>query len=247
MIVSFYLTAALLKFDPEWISGAALSGRTHYFLSGKWLEWACAYVILLEMVVVWALLANRTSLIFRLAFLQFAIFHLMSMPIVSWYYPVVMAGLLSLFLLRQESIHFPSDHISWAALAVFWILQMAPMAYPGDTGLSTQGRFFALSLLETRPMCEGLMIIRRGDDRVEIAVPVMKLPVRIWCDPLVFYDFGRAVCRRGAKAGRAFDMDFEIMAKRSIADDWRPLMRAINFCSDARTYPLFGAVPWLSL
>jgi hypothetical protein len=58
LICLFYFWAGTLKLNWEWLSGAGLYQPVWLF-TGKWLVAACAYVIVLELVIVWGLLARR--------------------------------------------------------------------------------------------------------------------------------------------------------------------------------------------
>src|SRR5690606_33730392 len=106
LIVFFYVAASLLKFNLEWLSGAAMLRET--FLQGKWLEWACYYVVLLESFFVWGLLSRKPRL-FGLTFGQIVLFHLYSFLVVGFYYPSIMACLLSILVLSRHYKELPSS------------------------------------------------------------------------------------------------------------------------------------------
>ena len=57
---------------------------------------ACAYVIVLELVVSWGLLARR-AWIFWAAFAQFLLFHALSWQVVGFFYPLLMFAILTIF------------------------------------------------------------------------------------------------------------------------------------------------------
>ena len=57
MVVLFYFWAGLLKFNSEWLSGAALYKKPWLLPTGA-LPLACAYVLALETVFSWGLLLD---------------------------------------------------------------------------------------------------------------------------------------------------------------------------------------------
>lgn len=240
VVVGFYVAASLLKFNNEWLSGAALSTDGKLPFRGKWVEWACAYVIILETLLIWGLLLPRTNKFFWFTFSQVVIFHLFSLPIVNWFYPVIMACLLSIFFLRHEQSSPPKSFLALAALSLFWFTQLAPYGIKGDTALSGDGRFLAFNMMDARSMCRISMIGKRNMDRVEISRPPVRLPVRMWCHSLVFYNWAREICR----SNQWDNIDFIVSSKRSTDFDWKQTMRAVDFCTDSRRYTLLSPQPW---
>jgi hypothetical protein len=129
LVVAFYVWAGVLKLDRDWLSGAALRGETPLFVAREWVPAACAYVVVLELVVVVGLLARRAWL-FWPSFAQVLAFHAASWPIVGFFYPTLMAAILAVFpLLRLV----PAPAAAWrprawayATLAAFAAVQTLP-------------------------------------------------------------------------------------------------------------------------
>src|SRR2546427_10539732 len=76
LVTLFYFWAGTLKLNWEWISGAGLY-RPMWPFSAMAIVVACVYVIGLELVVAWGLLARR-AWIFWAAFAQLLVFHALS-------------------------------------------------------------------------------------------------------------------------------------------------------------------------
>ena len=88
LITLFYFWAGTLKLNWEWVSGAGLY-RPMWPFSGAGVTAACVYVIVLELVITWGLLARR-AWIFWAAFAQFLVFHALSWQVVGFFYPLLM-------------------------------------------------------------------------------------------------------------------------------------------------------------
>src|SRR5512138_2048947 len=99
LITLFYFWAGTLKVNWEWISGAGLY-RPMWPFSGVGVVVACVYVIVLELLVAWGLLARR-AWIFWAAFAQFLVFHAMSWQVVGFFYPLLMLAILTIFPLSR--------------------------------------------------------------------------------------------------------------------------------------------------
>src|SRR5690606_25543425 len=71
-LILIYVLAGSLKLNTVWLSGSAILASP--LLSGKWLSLGLAYVVVLELFVVWGLLSNNRW-IRLLTLLQLFIFH----------------------------------------------------------------------------------------------------------------------------------------------------------------------------
>jgi hypothetical protein len=58
LLISFYFWAGRLKLNHEWLSGSVLYGDL-WFISPQYVPAACTYVVILEMVFIWGLLARH--------------------------------------------------------------------------------------------------------------------------------------------------------------------------------------------
>ena len=268
LVALFYFWAGTLKLNWEWISGAGLY-RPIWLFSGWGIVAACVYVIALELIVCWGLLARHAGLFWG-ALAQFALFHVFSWPVVGFFYPLLMFAILSVYPMcrlmppRPLERHTPAQPeaadpgllealwrgrerwTTYATAAIFSMLQLTPYAFPGDRSLTGEGRLYALHMFDARPICEGYASLRQPDGtRVKLD---LKLPLdtRIACDPVVFYNRARNLCRRPETAPVAFrDLDLYLWARRATETNLRPLIALERFCSRTVSYHPFRHNDWI--
>jgi len=264
LVALFYFWAGTLKLNWEWISGAGLY-RPIWLFSGRGIMAACLYVIGLELVVCWGLLARR-AWIFWAALGQFAVFHVFSWPVVGFFYPLLMFAILSIYPLcrllpdpRSDGAARTADAgllaalwrgrerwTTYATAAVFSALQLTPYAFPGDRSLTGEGRLYALHMFDARSICEGYASLRGPDGsrtRLDLKLP---LETRIACDPVVFYGRARNLCRRPETAPVPFrDLDLYLWARRATETRMRPLIALEQFCSRNVRYHPFRHNGWI--
>jgi hypothetical protein len=259
LIVLFYVWAGVLKLNWEWLSGAGLY-RPVWLFTGAGIVIACAYVIVLELVVSWGLLARR-AWIFWGAFVQFLVFHVFSWPVVGFFYPLLMFAILSIY--PMSRLVPPLDPVDapggpgllasfwhgrerWAVYAMaagFSMLQLTPYAFPGDRVLTGEGRLYALHMFDARPICTGYAVLRQADGastRRDLKLP---LDTRIACDPIVFYNRARNLCRQPERTFR--DLDLYLLARRATDRDLRPVIAVQDFCARDLRYNPFWHNPWI--
>ena len=270
LVALFYFWAGTLKLNWEWISGAGLY-RPIWLFSGWGVVAACLYVIVLELVVSWGLLVRR-AWIFWAALAQFVVFHVFSWPVVGFFYPLLMFAILTIYpscrLMPARSRSrlepaAPEDAAessgllkrlwrgrerwtTYATLAVFSLLQLTPYAFPGDRSLTGEGRLYALHMFDARPVCEGYAELRRADGPPVKVDLKLRLDTRIACDPVVFYNRARNLCRNPETAPVPFrDLDLHLSARRATETSMRPLIALEGFCGrDVRYHP-FRHNPWI--
>ena len=265
LVVLFYFWAGTLKLNWEWVSGAGLY-RPIWLFSGSGIIAACLYVIALELGVCWGLLARR-AWIFWPALGQFVVFHVFSWPVVGFFYPLLMFAILAIYPLSrlmtaartaatapdaaepsllENLLRGRERWGTYATLAVFSLLQLTPYAFPGDRSLTGEGRLYALHMFDARPVCEGYAELRPaagGRVRMNLKLP---LDTRIACDPVVFYNRARNLCRRPETAPVAFrDLDLYLWARRATDTTLRPLIALEGFCARGVSYHPFRHNGWI--
>ena len=97
ILMSFYFWAGSLKLNYEWLSGTVLY-HDLYMVPPRFAWIACTYVVLLEMAVIWGLLVRR-SWVRWLVLGQLGLFHVESLSQIHWFYPLLMAAMLSWFVI----------------------------------------------------------------------------------------------------------------------------------------------------
>ena len=212
LLISFYLAAGLLKLNNEWLSGAALPP---FFLKGNWLRAACAYVVILELVFVWKLFSRR-AMWFTLG--QLYVFHAFSFLIVGYFYPLMVAPLLLLFIIDGP----PKMRLSFVVVA-FWLAQSVPWFSDGDPAVDGKGRLFALSMFDAGTTCQ----VQMGQPRI------YNLEPRLNCDAQVIWTDARHRCGQGP-------VKLVLNAKRATDDAYTEVLSVEDVCTDPRRINLFG-------
>jgi hypothetical protein len=123
------------------------------------------------------------------------------------------------------------------------MLQLTPYAFPGDRVLTGEGRLYALHMFDARPICTGYAVLRQADGastRRDLKLP---LDTRIACDPIVFYNRARNLCRQPERTFR--DLDLYLLARRATDRDLRPVIAVQDFCARDLRYNPFWHNPWI--
>ena len=257
LIILFYFWAGTLKLNREWLSGASLYRREFLWLPDALVPVACAYVVVLETMLSFGLLARR-SWVFWATLAQFGLFHLMSWPIVGFFYPSLMFALLAIFPLsrlfsvEEERPSFAriegglERRSTYALLACFSLLQLVPYAFPGDSAITGEGRLFALHMFDAQIVCEAYVTLHDADGGTK-RVPVVtdRGSARIRCDPIVYFNAGRALCRQSGAEGRWTDLDLSLRSRRTTEPDLRPVVEIEGFCRANPTYDVWRPNPWI--
>ena len=254
LIVSLYVWAGVLKLDREWLTGEALYNRHKLWVPAPLIPASCVYVVVLETILVFGLYARRAWL-FWLTLGQFALFHLVSWPIVGFYYPLLMFCLLSIFVLDRAlgpraaaDRLFPRRHRLAAAglLGTFALCQLVPYTFPGDTAITGEGRLFALHMFDAKVVCEATATFHLRDASVrEVRIPELGLVQRIKCDPVVFLALANSQCRDRVDDPRVVDFDLRVRSRRTSDPEFRPVIDVKNFCASGLTYDLWRPNDWI--
>lgn len=245
MIVGFYLSAATLKFNNEWLSGSALYGEP--FIQGKWLSWACGYVVVLELFFSLFLLSSRRSF-FYFAVVQFLIFHLFSWHIVGFFYPCIMLSFLSIFILcfKTSPLSFRTTRpSSYAILLIFFSAQMVPYFYRGDTALTGEGRFWALNMFDVKSECEFKAFAKFTGRTEDLSWSGAGLGPRIKCDPISYVSFTKNLCSVLADHDDFLGLDVYLASKRTSSVNFTKIFDRQDVCKQNWKFSLFQANSWI--
>jgi hypothetical protein len=258
LIAGFYFWAGALKLNTEWLSGAALYNTDTFWIPGPLLPYACAYVVVLEMGVVFGLFAKRAWMFWG-ALAQFALFHVFSWPVVGFYYPLLMFGLLALYPLCRllpaaasdatlaELLHGRIRRQTAWVLAGFSALQLVPMAIPGDSALTGEGRIFAVHMFDAKIFCEADYILTERNGSVRHLEPGVAYPPRIRCDPLLHWNYARHLCREAAKAGWDVRLDLELWSRHADEESYQQVLDVRDFCASDLTVRTLWHNEWIQL
>jgi len=242
LIVGFYISAGTLKLNWEWLSGAALLRPA--FLTGWIGDLSLAYVVMLELVLVLGLLSRHRLVLFG-TLAQLLIFHLYSWHIVGYFYPCIMFCLLGIFplcYLTREDAPRRLSRSGWVVLATYAAAQIAPMLYPGDSALTGEGRLFALNMLDARSECSLMMVTTQGNVHTERAAIAPGLGVRIRCEPLVYFNIAKGICRELGDTG---ELDVGLVARRTTDTRYRSLVSVPDFCRRDLDYDVWHHNDWI--
>ena len=257
LMTLFYFWAGTLKLNWEWISGAGLY-RPMWPFSGAGVVVACVYVIVLELVVTWGLLARR-AWIFWAAFAQILVFHAMSWQVVGFFYPLLMFAILAIFPLCR--LIAPADAPEgllgsllarrvagpvYALAAFFSLLQLVPYTFPGDRTLTGEGRLYALHMFDARATCAGWADLHLADGTTARRDLKLPLDTRIGCDPIVYWNRARNLCRRRDAGLVAFqDLDLFLSSRRTSDGEMKRVIATSGFCARGDRYDPFRHNAWI--
>jgi hypothetical protein len=250
LLVLFYFWAGTLKLNWEWLSGAALY-RPLWLFTGRGVIVACAYVVVLELVVVWGLLA-RDRRVFWASFAQVAIFHVFSWAVVGFFYPMLMFALLAIYPLARlipPPIGAVPARFPRAALAVaiiFSLMQLSTHLYPGDTAITGEGRLFALHMFDARVVCEATATLALADGR-EVDAELVTGGTRTACDPILIHGMARNLCLEKRVGELEFtDLHLRLRSRRATDPELRPVIDVPEFCTNGPRYDAFLHNDWIA-
>lgn len=202
-ILAFYLAAASLKLNNEWLSGASLS--INIFKKEKAILPYLSYVGLLIEVIGPQLFYFKNRSLQWLGLASLISFHLVSFFWVGFFYPTVMMSLLMFYFL-----HFQND-ISRAALDLtkknilipfgvflfFIYSQVQSFSASDKSALFGDQRLFALNMFDANAICKGSFFVYDKSTRIQTEVPFRNenYAVRIVCDTIMFLNQGESLCR----------------------------------------------------
>ncbi len=255
-LVLFYFWASTLKYNTEWLSGAALYAKP-LLVPDAFIPASCAYVVILESIIVWGLL-SKIKWVYWAAFFQIALFHIESWPVVDFWYPLLMFCLLSIFPLSYF-ISDPGEEKSllsnlvkgkepvttYLFIVFFSFLQLIPIIMPGDEKVTGEGRLFALNMFDARVSCEGAITLRFKDGTTkEFLIPTKEAP-RITCDPVLYFTRAKRLCWENKNNPNFLDLDLQYKARRANEITMKPLVDVKDFCSSNISYDMLHPNKWI--
>ena len=254
-IVLFYVWAGFLKLNPEWLSGRILEGTWHFH--EELLPLQCAYVLFLELVMIWGLLSNRKG-IFWGSFFQVVLFHAISWHLVTFFYPLIMACLLVIFPLSQL-IRDPNPRplrigafqpAAYAWFGVFSLLQAVPYFYPGKAELRGGGRMlYSMYMFHARVECTGHMDVEYPSgktDRMDLRKEISDTDFRQMCQPLVALNIARHWCRKlHDETLDKFSLNLYLQSRYHGESGYTPVIDIHDFCNQEIRYRLFRPNDWI--
>ena len=243
LVVLFYFWAGTLKLNQEWISGSALYAKLWLF-RGEYVSWACLYVVVLELALVWLVWLGGRSWLAWATFAQLVLFHVFSFPIVGFFYPLLMFAILAIYPISWwRPTPTPAPRFAHLAMVVvFSAFQLLPKLMPGDTAVTGEGRFLSLDMFDAKTECEARARVRSRDGRVEVVDLRMPLPIRLHCDPIVYLSRARRLCRDP----RVVNLDWTLRTRRSDEKELRGVVDQRDFCDRRLRYSSLLPNDWIA-
>lgn len=244
LLVAVYFWSGILKLRPgsDWMSGAFLLDNAFPFgLAALTSPWALFYVLVLELIVVFGLLLRR-AVIFWASFAQVIVFHVSSLWVIGYLFPLFMLSLLAIFPLARR---WPNEEARLAAgrryavVVAFSALQLTPYLFPGNPALTGEGRLFSLSMFDAPVECRAQATVA-GEPPVAVPLRVPFLNSRIRCDPIIYMAAALDMCARSAVA-----LDLLLEVRKAGEVYYRPLVDSRDVCRHRPTYTLLRHNTWI--
>lgn len=255
LLVLFYVAAGTLKLNWEWLSGEATG--PFFVFSGRLLIAACAYAVLMELVIVWGMLSRRPQL-FWFAFANLIAFHLISWPAVGFFYPLVMFCLLAIFplvwfdgtetrslaeALRKRTL----PPVVVGAALCFCLLQVVPYLYPGDARITGEGRLYALHMIDARVICTADAIITHTNGSARTITFPQTGRSRTGCDPIILYNRARNLCNNQSPfATDVHQVHIRLRSRLATEHNERRVVDVADFCGRGLVYHPFLHNAWIT-
>lgn len=272
LLVLFYFFAGILKIDPasEWLSGGALYNREKMYIPEELIPLSLYYVVAMELVLVFGVYVQN-KWIYWSTFAQLVLFHVMSYPIVGFFYPSLMFCLISILpftrlIPKQKSsggsdkpsISSPVGRISkgmsflgWVFILIYFAAQVFPHTFPGKSSMTGEGRFMgALHMFDARVKCKANAIFKTSDGR-EISRSVfrqhpqyLRLSIRIGCDPIVIIAYANDMCDYASQNNKG---DFTLSLKSTTWNEekYYTIIDMPNYCSSNVSYNFLTHNEWI--
>jgi len=264
VLVSLYFWAGVLKLDWEWLSGTALYSQG--WIPAALVPASCVYVVLLETTLVFGTYAQRPWM-FWATTAQLVAFHIVSWPIVGFWYPLLMFCLLAILPL-ERLLHPPHEWVTFeslsrfrrfrpgiaaaAVIALLAALQFVPRLFPGDSAITGEGRVFALHMFDALIECDATMTYHFADgtERTDALSETQRLPHRSRCDPVIYFDLAKNWCRALGQAQRrpqngAVDVDLRLRSKHTSEASYHPIIDVAGFCAANPRYDMLRHNAWI--
>lgn len=192
-LVLFYFFAGFLKFDLEWLSGAALINPVRWV--PRWLmDWMLIFVIYLEVLLAWFLLSRRWYFKYSVL-VSYILFHVFSYFVVGYFYPLLMLSLLTVFLVDRQDFQWPRSWLNWGLVIILSLANLYPHVFERQSALHGRGRLLSLNMLDAMTHCRNIFYIRFKDRTLEYIRDPLARDVRGRCDYTTVFDKAKELCR----------------------------------------------------
>jgi len=232
------------------MSGAALFGDIG-LLDIMPLEWATAYVVILELCFSWGLLSKNKKIKYAVL-AQFAVFHVYSIQIVGLFYPLVMFSVLSLFLLEDKystPCEFTFSRLKSAAalvfIGIFVLAQLYPFLMPGKPALTGEGRLFSLNMFDAKAACRHSFLIEGDVDALEKNYDFNTLGPRIKCDPHLYVELAKNMCASIKQDSATQKLHLYLQSKLTSEPEFKERVHIDDICHHMPSFNAFLPNDWI--
>lgn len=226
----FYLAAGSLKLNIEWLSGAAVGGGPA-FLPPILQQWSYAYVVILELIVVWGLFA-RDSRIRWFAFVQFFIFHVVSFYWVGYFYPVIALSMLMVFpfsWLAGSTEPLVSKPIL-ALIATLSVFQALAFISDKDPAIFTHRRLVSMNMYDARSICATNFLLHQEGKVIAYNPDLKPFGVRVRCDTNLVLNQAKNLCKNSRELKLFTSLDVAMLSKRLTDENYTEVFRMSDVC-----------------
>jgi len=251
IILLFYFFAGLLKLNPEWLSGEAIYGSL-WLIPDNFKPLAAKYVVFLELLLIWFLLFSKRFK--TLILTQLFLFHLISLGVVGFYYPMLMLLILSLFVFdifenTEDTNNFKFDLAGLSILSLLILFNGMPHFLGRDNSITGESRILSLHMFDTITICNSIATVYyagKSPMKIDLYMPNV---VRIRCDPVVFLSRVRQLCAIHAKDPDFDDIDWqlEVKKKHEVQSSFKQIVNINKFCSQNIEYNLLLKNNWIEI
>lgn len=243
ILIWFYLAAGTLKLNFEWLSGASL-GKSLPFLLPSTQLWANAYVVLLELVLIWGLFSKKSWIRWGV-FAQLLAFHLISFYWVGFFYPTIMLSLLMIFPFTwQERPHYETQKplAIFALIALLSALHLSALFGVKDPAIFTERRLLSMNMYDARAVCDINMFIHREGELLVYQPDLKAFGVRVHCDTGLVLNQARNICRERQSDPQFKSLDLFMKSKRLTDTEYQTVFNQKDVCGRLESIPYWD---WL--
>ncbi|GAB4016088.1 MAG: hypothetical protein Fur0010_15640 [Bdellovibrio sp.] len=234
-----YWIAASLKFNREWLSGAALI--TESYVSPLILNYLLIAAIVIEIVAP-VLLFFKNFYLFWTGLFALLIFHAFSWHIVGYIYPSFMILVLfALALDKDNNENFSISHI--IIIAIGLSLSFFNIKNYKEKALTSQGRFYNLDMFDAFPICYQNVDLINPDDRSTVSIPDINFRgSRSACDPYATHSFLLKLCHQSPH----MTFFWQLISKLSTDQKFTEIINYKGTCSEIKKMAVLSENSWIN-
>jgi hypothetical protein len=241
-----YWWSALQKMNTYWLSGDVLRSA-HWAIFPQWDSAQATFVVFMEFALVWLLFSKRPK-IFWPTLTIFVIFHLLSLTIIDFFFPVLMLCLLPVFVLQYFAKPLSLKEClrpgGLLFLIFFCVLQMPPYFQSEQATLRGGWRMlYSLQMFHRHIICHTkAYYLENGlEKKVDLREVAGDIAPHLTCMPLVSFNAAKYLCR---SLHLQTPMRVEHWAWYDGDEKDQELYHVDDFCNKSLRYDVLGRNSW---